>query len=294
MLRIPATSANLGPGFDTLGLALGLYNYFEVTKSKSHNLKVEGNGKDIPKLIKNNNFIKIFKEVYTELGGDENDNFSFYCKNDIPFSRGLGSSSTVVIAAIIYAYHMLGIEFNKNWILQKALKYEGHADNITSALNGGFNISIVKNNKITFIKNKISNEIKAVIVIPNRYISTKYSRKNLPLEYSFDDVIFNLSRASMLSGIFLTKKWDLLKIASEDKLHQDQRMSLYPVLFSIKKEALREGALMSVLSGSGSSILNICYSDDSSLLAKKLKNKFYNFEILELEFDNTGAVFNTI
>ena len=294
MLRIPATSANLGPGFDTLGLALGLYNYFEVIRSKSHNVRVEGNGADIPRLSKNNNFIKIFKEVYTELGGNENDNFSFYCKNEIPFSRGLGSSSTVVIGAIIYAYYMLGIEFNKNWILQKALKYEGHADNITSALNGGFNISIVKNNKITFIKNKIANEIKAVVVVPNRCIVTKYSRKSLPLEYSFDDVIFNLSRASMLSGIFLTKKWNLLKIASEDKLHQDQRMSLYPVLFSIKKEALKEGALMSVLSGSGSSILNICYRDDSTSLAQKLKDRFCNFEVLELDFDNTGAIFNQL
>lgn len=287
IVRIPATSANLGPGFDTLGLALGLYNDFIITPSILQSIKIEGEGASIPKLLKDNNFIKVFKETYLNLGGEEQQ-FSFYLKNNIPISRGLGSSSAVIVGAIVSAYEMLKIPYSRDLILSKAIKYERHPDNITPAVNGGFNISMIKNGRVFYIKHKIANDIKAVVVIPNKTISTKYSRKTLPKQYSFNDTVLNISRASMISGIFMSKRWNLLKVAVEDRIHQDKRMSLFPILFTVRKEALKAGALMSVLSGSGSTFLNICYRDDAPNLAKILSDKFKDFRILELEFDNTG------
>ena len=289
ILRVPATSANLGPGFDTLGLSLGLYNRFKIAPSIVQSIKIDGQGCNIPKLLKDNNFIKIFKDVYCELSGEKKE-FSFYLKNEIPISRGLGSSSAVVVGAIVSAYEALKVPYTRDMILSRAIKYEKHPDNITPAVNGGFNIAMVKNSKVFYIKHKIPNDIKAVVVIPDKSISTRYSRKTLPKHYSLQDAVFNISRSSMISGIFLSKRWNLLKIAAEDRIHQDKRMALLPALFSVRKEAIKKGALMSVLSGSGSTFLNICYRDDSSRIAKHLIDKFRDFRVLELEFDNNGFI----
>ena len=291
LVRVPATSANLGPGFDTLGLALNMHNYFEVTKDTSYSLTLTGEGANIPKLLRNNNFVKIFKDVYIKLGGDPNENFRFNLKNNIPISRGLGSSSAIIIGAISCAYKMLNKPFKKDSILKTALEYESHPDNITPACNGGFNVTVVKNKKVFYIKTYIPDDIKAVIVIPNRSISTSYARKILPKQYTSCDAIFNLSLSSMLTGIFISKSWNLLKIANEDRFHQDKRMALYPILFTVRKEACKHGALMSVLSGSGSTFLNICYRDDAKKLNNILSNKFPDFRVLSLDFDNTGILF---
>lgn len=317
IVRIPATSANLGPGFDSLGLALCLYNDFQVKPSILQSIKIKGEGEGIPKLIKDNNFIKIFKETCDSLqNGDfgtnpkdsrknlsvksqnanlkpsqENilqKNFSYYLENNIPISRGLGSSSAVIVGAIVCAYQILGVKYTKDIIINKALKYERHPDNITSAVNGGFNVAMLKNNRVFYVKTKISSDIKAVIVIPDKPISTRHSRRAIPKSIALQDAVFNLSRASMIASIFAQKRWNLLKFASEDKIHQDLRMGLFPALFNVRKEAMKNGALMSVLSGSGSSFLNICYRDDAPKIAQVLAKKFSDFRVLELEFDNNG------
>lgn len=320
IVRIPATSANLGPGFDSLGLALCLYNDFQIKPSILQSIKIKGEGEGIPKLIKDNNFIKIFKETCDFLqNGDSSanptnrtakpkvavdskdskptkppkanilqKNFSYYLENHIPISRGLGSSSAVIVGAIVCAYQMLGIKYTKDIIINKALKYEKHPDNITPAVNGGFNVAMLKNNRVFYVKTKISSDIKAVVVIPNKPISTSHSRRAIPKTLPLQDAVFNLSRASMIASIFAQKRWNLLKVVGEDKIHQDLRMGLFPALFSVRKEAMKNGALMSVLSGSGSSFLNICYRDDAPKVATALAKKFSEFRVLELEFDNNG------
>lgn len=309
LVRIPATSANLGPGFDSLGLALSLYNDFQVKPSILQSIKIKGEGEGIPKLIKDNNFIKIFKETCDSLQNGESatnrkaldlqpikppkanilqKNFSYYLENNIPISRGLGSSSAMIVGAIVSAYQALGVKYTKDIIINKALKYEKHPDNITPAVNGGFNVAMLKNNRVFYVKTKISSDIKAVIVIPNKPISTRHSRKSIPKTLPLQDAVFNLSRACMIASIFSQKRWSLLKVVGEDKIHQDLRMGLFPTLFTVRKEAMKNGALMSVLSGSGSSFLNICYRDDAPKIASALSKKFSEFRVLELEFDNNG------
>lgn len=288
IVRIPATSANLGPGFDSLGLALQLYNDFQITPSILQSIKIQGEGEGVPKLLKENNFIKIFKEVGSSLTNAESANYSFLLQNNIPISRGLGSSSAAIVGAIVGAYQALGVKYTKDIIINRALKYERHPDNITPAVNGGFNVSMLKNNRVFYIKTKISSDIKAVVVIPNKPISTKHSRKSIPKQIPLNDAVFNLSRASMIASIFANKRWHLLKFVGDDKIHQDLRMNLFPALFSVRKEAMKNGALMSVLSGSGSSFISICYRDDSAKIASALAKKFVDFRVLDLEFDNNG------
>lgn len=288
IVRIPATSANLGPGFDSLGLALQLYNDFQITPSILQSIKIQGEGEGVPKLLKENNFIKIFKEVGASLTNAESANYSFLLQNNIPISRGLGSSSAAIVGAIVGAYQALGVKYTKDIIINRALKYERHPDNITPAVNGGFNVSMLKNNRVFYIKTKISSDIKAVVVIPNKPISTKHSRKSIPKQIPLNDAVFNLSRASMIASIFANKRWHLLKFVGDDKIHQDLRMNLFPALFSVRKEAMKNGALMSVLSGSGSSFISICYRDDSARIASALAKKFVDFRVLDLEFDNNG------
>ncbi|TLD96313.1 homoserine kinase [Helicobacter jaachi] len=302
VISVPATSANLGPGFDTLGLALGLYNTFSITPARLSSIHISGEGKERVKLRVDNVFVKIFNDILA-LHEYPKDNFKFSFHNCIPISRGLGSSSAVIIGAIMSAYHIMQKPINKQEMLNLALHYENHPDNITPALYGGFNIAMLehtesrtnakkipeKNTQVVSFQASLPPEIKAVVVIPNMTISTRYSRRTLPKKYSTKDAVFNLSHACMLSAAFITQKWDLLRAASADRFHQDVRMKSLPVLFNVRKIALEHGALLSTLSGSGSSFLNICYKDDSANLALKLRDEFPKFRVLELDFDNMGA-----
>lgn len=288
--KIPATSANLGPGFDTLGLALGLYNKITIKPAKIQSIHVEGEGTKNTKIRVDNAFVKIFNEQLRRLK-IEKQNFKFTFENSIPISRGLGSSSAVIVGAISAAFKIAKKEINKEEILNIALYYESHPDNITPALIGGFNVCMLMHRQVRFINKKLPDTIKAVIAIPQQSISTHHSRQTLPKRYSQKDAIFNLSHSTYLASAFFKERWDLLREASMDRFHQFYRMKQVPILFDLQKTALNSGALMSTLSGSGSTFFNLCYSDDADRLHAVLENKFKNIKILTLPFDNNGVSF---
>ncbi|WP_104722052.1 homoserine kinase [Helicobacter mesocricetorum] len=290
-LRVPATSANLGPGFDSLGLALKLYNYFSLKPSKFTSIQILGEGSKNPKLRVDNAFVRIFNEQLKKLIGEILP-FKFVFSNSIPISRGLGSSSAVIIGALSAAFKVAGVSFDKQKILNTALHYELHPDNITPACMGGFNTCMIHNKEVRFLNKKLPNYISAVVVIPNQSISTHLSRQALPKKYSQKDTLFNLSHSAFLSVAFFEEKWELLKEASMDRLHQYYRMRQIPILFDVQKTALANGALMSTLSGSGSTFFNLCYAEDSKHLYEALSSKFHKLRVLSLEFDNFGMVFD--
>ena len=289
---VPATSANLGPGFDCLGLSLSLRNFFSISEADVQSIKITGEGSENPKFLQNNLFVGIFKQIYTRLGGQSQ--FSFDFSNKIPLSRGLGSSSAVISGAIFSAFKMAGKIPNKQEILDLALQYEKHPDNISPAIMGGFTASFINDTegakpKVIFVRQSIPSTIKAVVVVPNYAMATKRARHKLDASYSLKDCVFNLSRSSVLSLAFASHKWDLLRESSKDRLHEARRMQAFPVLFGVQKFALDHGALMSSLSGSGSSIFNLCYADEASSLQKKLHGRFPRFRVLSLDFDNDGV-----
>lgn len=290
IIHSPATSANLGAGFDCLGLSLSLFNTVHIKKSSFFKVSINAEGYDNPYLKKRNLFISIFNEIYSKLSVEKT-NFSFTFTNNIPLSRGLGSSSSVIVAAICAAYYLAGLSVNKDNILNLALEYENHPDNISPTTLGGFVCSLVENKTVKYIKTDISSDVKAVVCIPSNPISTNASRSALLKSVSLEDASFNIARSSLTTAAFMSKNYDILKISAKDKLHENRRMKAIPELFDVRKCAIENGALMSNLSGSGSTFFNMCYKDDAKKLKNILEHKFSNLKILELDFDNNGVFF---
>ena len=288
-VSVPATSANLGPGFDTLGLAVDLRNEIIIKPSKFLSISTQGEGAQNPKIKKNSLFLSIFNDNYKRLSG-RSDNFRFEFHNRIPISRGLGSSSAVIVASLSAAYMAAGTKYNKREILNQALRYEHHPDNITPAVMGGFNVACVEGDRVYSKKRRMPEYLRAVVVVPNRTISTARSRNVLPKVYKKEETVYSLSRAAYMTGLFMTESWDLLRIASKDKLHQARRMKMMPELFEVQKVALKHGALMSTLSGSGSTFFNLAYDKDADKIAKALEARFPHFRVFTLSLDNHGVM----
>ncbi len=289
IISVPATSANLGPGFDSLGLSLELRNQVEFKPSRFFSLSIKGEGESNPRLKGNNMFISIFNDHYKRLT-QKRQNFKFTFTNQIPLSRGLGSSSAVIVSAIASAHEAAGVRASKRRILNHALVYEPHPDNITPAVMGGFNAATLEKNKVFSQKKHLPDYIKAVVVIPNKPISTARSRTTLPKSYSKENAVYNLSHAALTTAAFFNEDWEMLRIATQDRFHQKVRMKMLPELFAVQKMAYENGALMSTLSGSGSTFFNMVYDQDAPILAGKLSQKFPDFNVQILDFDNNGLV----
>jgi len=288
-ISVPATSANLGPGFDSLGLAVELRNKVEFHPSRFFSVSIKGEGENNPRLKGNNLFVSIFNDHYTRLTKKkQNYKFNFY--NEIPMSRGLGSSSAVIVSAIASAHEAAGIRVSKRRILNHALVYESHPDNITPAVMGGFNAATVEKNKVFSQRKHLPDYIKAVVVIPNKQMNTAKSRTVLPKSYSKENATFNLSHTALSVAAFFNEDWEMLKLASQDRFHQKARMKMLPELFAVQKIAYESGALMSTLSGSGSTFFSMVYDDDAAMIANKFKQKFSDFNVKVLDFDNNGLI----
>ncbi|MGE4510805.1 MAG: homoserine kinase [Sulfurimonadaceae bacterium] len=288
-VSVPATSANLGPGFDSLGLAVNLRNIVEFHPSRFFSVSIKGEGESNPKLKGNNLFVSIFNEHYNRLT-QKKQSFKFTFFNEIPMSRGLGSSSAVIVSAIASAHEAAGIRVSKRRILNHALVYESHPDNITPAVMGGFNAAMVEKNKVFSQKKHMPEYLKAVVVIPNKQMNTSKSRTLLPKSYSKENAIYNLSHTALTVAAFFNEDWEMLKLSTGDRFHQKLRMKLLPELFAVQKLAYDNGALMSTLSGSGSTFFSMAYDDDAELLATKFKQKFPEFAVKVLDFDNNGLM----
>ena len=288
IIKVPATSANLGPGFDSLGLALELNNVITIKPTDFISVSIKGEGSNKPGIKTNNQFVNIFYNFYVKLVG-RRDTFRFEFNNHIPFSRGLGSSSAVIVSAIAAAYEMAEVSLSKKSILDKALFYEPHPDNIAPAVHGGFTASMtLKGEHVYTQKKSLPSYLKAVMVIPNKSMSTARSRAKMARNISMQKAVFNLTHTAVLTAAFFNEDWSVLRLASEDKMHQNLRMNGMRELYHVQKTALLNGALMSTLSGSGSSFFNLAYQDDAPLIAEKLKAEFPRFRVEVYDFNNSG------
>ena len=288
-ITVPATSANLGPGFDTLGLALDFRNEIILKPSRFLSISTHGEGAENPKIKKNTLFLNVFNKHYRKLSGKHN-TFRFEFINRIPISRGMGSSSAVIVAAITAAYAASQTKYNKRTILNLALKHEPHPDNITPCVMGGFNVACIEGNRVYSKKRRMPGYLRAVLVVPNKTISTSRSRHVLPKHYPKEELVYSLSRAAYMTALFMSESWDQLRIASKDKIHQDRRMRMMPELIEVQKTALAHGALMSTLSGSGSTFFSLCYENDADSIAEVLQKKFPHFRVMVKGLDNHGVI----
>jgi len=257
-LRVPATSANCGPGFDSLGLALSMYNEFTYTISDvelGFKLEVEGEGADFLKPSGRNLAFASFLDVWNQVKGRRRVGIKIHMKNNIPLARGLGSSSTAIVAGIAAANALSGAQLPKKELLVYANGLEGHPDNVAPAIFGGFTISYVVEGKPDTIKVLPPKPLKFIAVVPERPLSTAVARKAIPPVVPHRDAIFNSSRAALLVAALLQGEFQYLPFALEDRLHQPYRAHLIAGLPDVFAAAKSAGAYNCIISGAGSTLM---------------------------------------
>jgi homoserine kinase len=260
-VRVPATTANMGPGFDSFGMALNLYNEITVEKIDAGIEFLEnGQPSDIP--LKENLIYKCFSDTM-ESNGFPCDGFRInMTKCDVPMSRGLGSSATCILAGIAAANEVMGGILTVDDIINEATRIEGHPDNIVPAAVGGMVVSLVYNEKVEYSRVNIPENISMFVMVPNFKLSTEDARGVLPKTYTRGDCVFNLSRAAMFVNAMNNKELDKLRVSTQDKIHQDYRKSLIRNTDDIFKAAEQYGALAEFISGSGSTLIALIEDDN--------------------------------
>lgn len=257
-VRVPGTSANCGPGFDCLGLAATIYNYLDLTLIRSGKVIVEsaGEGADnIPRGRRNLTWQAVSR-LLKEVGrADEFKGAIIRMKNNVPISRGLGSSSTAIVAGLVAANEIVGSPLNRQELLRLATELEGHPDNVAPALFGGFTVSVMDKGKVQTFSFQPRIKLKLIVAVPDFELSTRLARKVLPRNVSMKDAIFNVSRASMLIAALVEGREDLLPLAFDDALHQPYRKKLVPGMSEVFEAAKSAGALGAAISGAGSCLI---------------------------------------
>ena len=293
-VRVPATSANCGPGFDTLGLACNLYNYFTYELiDQGLSLKIEGEGTEKLKAGKNNLAFLSFYKVWDMIVGSKT-GLSVIMSNNIPLSRGLGSSSTAIVAGLVAANHLTGNTLSKNEIVQLATEIEGHPDNVAPAILGGMTISYVDNGRASSLKFLPLKPFKLVAVVPDMPLATSLARRAIPKTVPHQDAVFNTSRAALLVGAMLTGDYQHLAAGLDDRLHQPYRAHLIPGMEDAFKAAVNNGAFNAIISGAGSTLMayvpiNVSCEAVGEAMCKALSEHHLHSVSHILDIDTEGA-----
>lgn len=294
-VRVPATSANCGPGFDTLGLACNLYNYFTYELiDQGLSLKIEGEGTEKLKAGKNNLAFLSFYKVWDMIVGSKT-GLSVIMSNNIPLSRGLGSSSTAIVAGLVAANHLTGNTLSKNEIVQLATEIEGHPDNVAPAILGGMTISYVDNGRASSLKFLPLKPFKLVAVVPDMPLATSLARRAIPKTVPHQDAVFNTSRAALLVGAMLTGDYQHLAAGLDDRLHQPYRAHLIPGMEDAFKAAVNNGAFNAIISGAGSTLMayvpiNVSCEAVGEAMCKALSEHDLHSVFHILDINTEGAV----
>ena len=258
---IPATSANMGSGFDSIGIALKKYNHLwfveideglEILVNKKHRLKIPTD--------ESNLIFKTMKDFYKMLGKPM-PGVRLIQEDYIPHTRGLGSSAACIVAGLIAANDLSGRHYSKDELAQIAAKIEGHPDNSNPAILGGMVVGALNKKEMRHVNIPIPECLSFVIMVPDFPVETEKSRDILPYNVTRGDAIFNSSRAGLLVGSMMTGKIDNLKMAMDDKLHQPYRVPLVPGMKEIFEKADEFGSKGSYLSGAGPTLVSVITDD---------------------------------
>lgn len=297
-VRVPGTSANCGPGFDCLGLATTIYNYLDLTLLRGSKVIVEAKGEgseNIPRGKKNLAWQAV-KRLLQEVGrANEFKGAIIRSKNNVPVSRGLGSSSTAIVGGLVAANEILGSPLNRQELLKLATEIEGHPDNVAPALFGGFTVSVMDNGEVQTFSFLPRIKLKLIVAVPDFELSTRLARKVLPKNVPMRDAVFNISRASMLISALVEGREDLLPLAFDDAIHQPYRKKLVPGMSEVFTAAKAAGALGSAISGAGSCLIAFTTLKSglenkiASAMVEEFKLHGVNAKALILDLDRRGA-----
>jgi homoserine kinase len=291
-VRIPATSANLGPGFDCLGLALNLYNYIHVEKSDTFQIHLKGSyTENLPTDQRNlvwRSMCELWKTIDFPIPI-----VSLTLETYIPPARGLGSSSAAIIGGLVAANAYAGSVLSKRDILQLANRLEGHPDNVTPALYGGITLAVETAENILARTLLSQPNFNVLAIVPDFLLETDKSREVLPTMVSRRDTVYNISHAALLVEALIHEEYEFLQEGMLDRIHQNQRASLVPGLPETLEAALQAGAYGAALSGSGPTVLAIVRPDKISIVSEKMLASFsahgLNAKCYELSVDSVGA-----
>ncbi len=303
-VKTPATIANIGPGFDSFGLALPLYNIVTVEETVlpgtgiEINIINEKNNEndliDIP-TDKNNIVYKAIELLYNFIGQNPTE-LKITIKTQIPISRGLGSSASVIVGGLIAANELLGRPADEKVLLSIATEIEGHPDNITPAFVGGMTMaSWEEDGSVIYRKLPWNDEWKLIVCIPDYELNTEISRSVLPKEVPLIDAVYNLKRSAMFVEALYTKDEELLKMSLKDKIHQPYRQKLVPGMTEIMDNLKHtNGVIGTVLCGAGPSVLIIYNGIGVSEIKEIVSNSWNYFNVktnfLNLPIEKEGAV----
>lgn len=289
-IRIPASTANLGSGFDSLGIALNLYNYIEIGPSLGCEIS-SADGTEIP--TGEDNLVYLSAKKVFEKSGLPFRGLKIIEENHIPFARGLGSSSACIAGGVFGANELLGRPFAKNELLDIAAEIEGHPDNVSPAILGGFTVNATDGKNIRFVKSEVPENFVFAAFVPPFELKTADARAAMPKEVSVKDSVFNLSRSALFTASLISGKFENLKAACDDKLHQPSRLPLISGGKTVIEKSYENGALAAFISGAGSTMMAIfdCGKEKAEENAKKIlsSGEFDGWKYFILNADNSGT-----
>ncbi len=261
-VRLPATSANLGAGFDCLGLALDLWG--SVTLSGDHSRR--GGAASLERMA-----LAAAHRLYAHLGREAPPGLAARCGGSVPVARGLGASAVARAGGLLAANALAGGPLDRESLLALAVDLEGHADNVAPALFGGFQIAVRDGDRVLHLGAPLPAGLKAVLFVPELRMPTQKSRRLLPRSLSREDAVHNIGRAALLVAALSQGRFDLLDAATQDRLHQPARSRLFPAMPAIFDAALAAGAHCAYLSGGGSTICALATAGEQAIAEAMLE-----------------------
>ncbi len=281
LVKVPASSANLGPGYDVLAAALALHLELEVEEAGS--FSVEANVLGVP-LDRSNLCVRAFESLRPA------DGIGFRIRSQIPLAAGLGSSAAAIVAGLLAADHLYELAQDPEDILVKAAEMEGHADNVAAALYGGFVVCATDDGTVTATRLDPPQGVEAVVVIPHEQVPTEEARRAIPESVPVADAVANISAASEL--VLGIQRSDLTLIARglSDRMHQPRRAHLYPRSMEIVAEAPRMGAIGATISGAGPAVLVWTFWQSTGGVMRELNERVGDWaDVKRLPFSPMGA-----
>lgn len=264
-LRLPATSANLGPGFDALGLAMALYLTIDATTAETFHIHATGRDADLCATIEDNLILTTYMDVLAN-AGILAPRLHLVLQNEIPLGMGCGSSASALLAGVLLANHFGGLNWTKQQILEEACRREGHPDNVAACFLGGMTASAVKQDAVVTATCGHDLPWGLTLALPSASLATPKARAMLPATYSREDVVANIQSTALLVTAFAQGRGDLLRTAMEDRLHQPFRMEACPLLPLLMPLTENPAIFGVALSGAGPSVLLITQNEAPAAL----------------------------
>jgi homoserine kinase len=273
VVRVPASSANLGPGFDCFAAALGLHLELEVIETGSFAVETD---LAVP-LGPENLCVKAFESLHSA------DDFTFRIASEIPLTGGLGSSASAIVAGLLAADHLFELDID---LLAHATAIEGHPDNVAAAINGGF-VVCADGEAVRF---EPPTGLEALAVVPEQAVRTSEARGALPAQVPLEEAVFNVAHGALLTLGLARGDWDLVARGLNDRLHEERRSHLFPRSYELARRARELGALGASISGAGPTVLVWCFYEHTGAVVEALRPEIEGWAtLIRAPFEAQGA-----